>query len=72
MLDAENEQSVIKVVRPENAYLNVIEEFSMRRGEKDAHYAEWKRQRFEELMDVSREVDVLLDRRRNRKARGLT
>ena len=52
-------------------YENILDEMRKRIEAKEKHYIEWRRQRREELMETAREVDKLLDRRRNRKARML-
>lgn len=50
-------------------YEDILREMRERIIQKEQHYTEWRRNRQEELMDMAREVDVLMDRRRNRKAR---
>jgi len=50
-------------------YEDILREMQERIQKKEHHYTEWRRQRQDELMDLAREVDLLMDRRRNRKAR---
>ena len=50
-------------------YEDILREMRERIIQKEQHYTELRRNRQEELMDMAREVDILMDRRRNRKAR---
>jgi hypothetical protein len=50
-------------------YADILHEMQSRIEEKEKTYVELKRQRHAELQDLAREVDLMMDRRRNRKAR---
>lgn len=50
-------------------YSDILHEMQSRIEEKEKTYVELKRQRHAELQDLAREVDLMMDRRRNRKAR---
>ena len=49
-------------------YHDILKEMQQRIEEKEKNYVEWKTKRQQELMDLAREVDLKMDRRRNRKA----
>lgn len=50
-------------------YEDILREMQSRIEVKEKQYIEFRRNRQEELMDLAREVDLMMDRRRNRKAR---
>ncbi len=50
-------------------YENILAEMQSRIEAKEKNYVDFKRQRQEELLDLAQEVDLMMDRRRNRKAR---
>lgn len=50
-------------------YEDILKEMQDRIEVKDKQYTDWRRNRQQELMDLAREVDLMMDRRRNRKAR---
>lgn len=50
-------------------YQDILLEMQSRIEVKEKNYAELRRNRQDELMDLAREVDLMMDRRRNRKAR---
>jgi hypothetical protein len=49
-------------------YDDIIREMKERIEQKEQKYVEWKTKRQQELMDLAREVDLKMDRRRNRKS----
>lgn len=50
-------------------YQDILNEMKARIDEKEKHYKELKSKRKEELDELAKEVELLMDRRRNRKAR---
>jgi len=50
-------------------YDDILKEMKNRIEDKEKNYIEWRDKRQQELMDLAREVDLMMDRRRNRKAR---
>lgn len=48
-------------------YQKVIEEMKKRMEAKESRYRELKEKRQQELMDLAREMDLQMDRRRRRK-----
>lgn len=50
-------------------YQDILREMQTRIEDKEKNYVEFRRGRQDELMDLAREVDLMMDRRRNRKAR---
>lgn len=50
-------------------YEDILAEMQNRIEAKESNYMAFKRQRQQELMDLAQEVDLMMDRRRNRKAR---
>lgn len=52
------------------SYEAIIQEMQSQLEERETAYVERRRRHFEELMDLAEEANVMLDRRRNRKARA--
>lgn len=52
------------------SYEAIIHEMQAQLEEREAAYVDRRRRHFEELMDLAEEANVMLDRRRNRKARA--
>lgn len=50
-------------------YEDILKEMKNRIEAKEKDYIAWRDKRRQELMDLAREVDLMMDRRRNRKAR---
>jgi hypothetical protein len=50
-------------------YDDILKEMKSRIEDKEKNYVELRDKRQQELMDLAREVDLMMDRRRNRKAR---
>lgn len=48
-------------------YEDVLKEMKQRMEDKEKRYLEWKQHRQQELMDVAREIDLKMDRRRTRR-----
>lgn len=50
-------------------YEDILREMQSRIDMKEKEYSDFRHGRQQELMDLAREVDLMMDRRRNRKAR---